>query len=179
MTQIVYDGEYLYADRKSYSDIDGKFDGETTKVKVISNNNVRLIYGFCGEFLDCAIGEQVVESFFDPQVCKDARERLSKESLNFFGGIVIETPVNNNGVHDLHRVFKVNYAGDKCEYERGKFLAVGAMCTDIVLAHQVATKFCDAEVDTEDLIRFVTNNTSQGQNGFNIDRIKIYTGVER
>lgn len=176
MTQIVYDGEYLYADRKAYGDM--KYLGETRKVKTIAKNGVRLIYAFAGSFLECKIGEECVESFFDPEVCKQARDRLSPESLETFDGIVVETPMRQS-IFDIHRVFLVNYAGDKCEYEKGKFLAAGAMCEDIMLAHRVATKFGKLDVDTEELIRFVTNNTTQHQNDYPIDKIKIYTGVER
>lgn len=174
MTQIVYDGEYLYADRKAYSH--SQFAGETRKVKSISKGNMTHIYAFSGSFLECKLGEECVESFFDPEVCKHARERLSPESLENFDGIVVETPIITRGV-DSHRVFLVNYAGDKCEFEKGKFLAVGALSSDIMLAHRVATGFGKLDVDTEELIRFVTNNTTQHQNDYPIDKVKIYTGV--
>lgn len=175
MTQIVYDGECLYADRKSYSHL--KYAGETRKVKTIAKKGVRLIYAFAGSFLECKIGEECVESFFDPEVCKQARERLSPESLETFDGIVVETPMRQS-IFDIHRVFLVNYAGDKCEFEKGKFLAVGALHTELILAHKVATEFGELDVDTEELIRFVTNNTTQHQNDYQIDKIKIYTGAE-
>lgn len=175
MTQIVYDGECLYADRKAYDNL--KYSGETRKLKTISKNGVKLIYAFAGSFLECKLGEECVESFFDPEVCKQARERLSPESLESFDGIVVETPMRP-GIFDAHRVFLVNYAGDKCEFEKGRFLAVGALSTDLMLAHKTATEFGKLKVDTEELIRFVTNNTTQHQNDYPIDKIEICTGVE-
>lgn len=176
MTQIVYDGDYLYADRKAYDNL--KYAGETRKLKTITKNGVKLIYAFAGSFLECKLGEDCVESFFDPEVCKQARERLSPESLESFDGILVETSVAAS-IFDPHRVFLVNYAGDKCEFEKGKFLAVGALSSDIMLAHRVATGFGKLDVDTEELIRFVTNNTAQHQNNYPVDKVKICTGVER
>lgn len=170
MTQIVYDGEYVYADRKVYRY--GTPAGESRKIKVIHRNGVKLIYAFSGSFLECAIGEEVVESFFDPEVCEKARKRLSQESLEDFNHNTTEIR-DDRTTSDMHRVFLVNFAGDKCEMERGCFFALGAMCDVLQNSYRVATEFCLIKPNIENLIRFVTSNTTQDQTGYVIDKIRI------
>lgn len=168
MTQIVYDGEYLYADRKSY--IDSRFVNEAPKVKAVENETHRLLYGFAGSLLECAIGEKVVESFFDPTVCEEARKRLPVDSHELFQGILVEIPHNPKG---SHRVYLINYVGEKSECETGKFLSTGYLCDALAIAYRALQHFSPTKPNAEEVLRFVTSNTSQAQDGLRIDKIKI------
>lgn len=171
MTQIVYDGKYLYADRKTYRD--GFYAGESIKLQGVRFDNITYHYAFCGSFADCSVGERVVASGFDPKVCEWAANRIGLEQLSYdpFNGIVVEVQNDNP---DNHRVYLVNYAGDKCECVKGSFLVVGRNEQSVRDVHRTLTEF-NVIASTASIIRFAMKGTDQDQAGFIIDRVNLRT----
>lgn len=178
MTQIVYDGKYLFADQKIYTD--GLAAGEGVKLLTTKVPKATLHYAFCGPFVNCAIGEKVVESNFDPSVMDLARKRFKEEELsNYFGGIVVEVPESKNYTpNPTHKVYLANYTGDLCLCKTGSFLVVGSLEQTIRDVYRTVNKFWNKDaVKTEDIIRFAVDGTSQDQQGFMLSRINLRTGV--
>lgn len=170
MTIIVYDGKYLYADRKCYAS--GEHTYDSVKLKGVNHGNVVLHYAFSGSYADCAIGEKVVESNFDPDVCRWAYERLGHDNLqDMFYGILVES--RSHWVK--HKVFLVNYAGDKCEMLPDQFIAIGANSKTLLDVERTARHYGEEPVPTEDLIRFAFDGSGLTQKGFIIDRIDLRT----
>lgn len=175
MTQIVYDGKHLIADRKVYDDFQTM--GSSIKLKSVMRDGQTLHYAFTGSNADCDIGEKVVASGFDPEVCAWAINRLGHSNLqNDTSGIVVEVP-NNSTAPQHHRVYLVNYAGDKCEMTPGEFLVIGAMDMTIRIVHRTIQEFVDFEVSTANLIRFAVRGTDQTQDGYILDQVNLETGV--
>lgn len=171
MTIIVYDGKHLYADRKCYSN--GVHTYNSIKLKSVVHDNVTLHYAFAGSYADCVIGEKVVESNFDPDVCRWAYERLGHDNLqDMFYGIVVE----NRPHWATHKVYQVNYAGDKCEMLPHQFIAVGADKKTLLDVERTARHYSEEPVPTEELIRFAFEGSNLTQKGFVIDRVNLKTG---
>lgn len=171
MTIIVYDGKYLYADRKCYNS--GEHTYDSLKLKSVIHGNTLLHYAFSGSFADCAIGEKVVESNFDPDVCHWAYERLGHDNLqDMFYGIVVESRSH----WENPKVFLVNYAGDKCEMLPDQFIAIGANSKTLLDVERTVRRYSENPVSTANLIRFAYEGSGFTQIGFVIDRVNVRTG---
>lgn len=171
MTQIVYDGQRLFADRKLYSE--GRFAGHGIKLRSHTNAIATLHYAFAGSMADCAIGERVVESNFDPEVCNWAVQRIGHENLrDAFFGILVEVPHDSKA----HRVYLINYAGDKCECVPGQLLVVGLYEQVVRDTHSVLTRFADKIFSLADVLRIALRGTSQDQDGYIIDCVTLEDG---
>lgn len=172
MTIIVYDGKHLYADRKCYTN--GEYTFDSIKLKSVEHKPKTYHYAFAGSFADCAIGEKVVESGFDPDVCRWAYERLGHANLqDEFFGVVVET----SELNDQHKVFLVNYAGDKCLIQPNQLIVIGANYEILATVVKTVNHFCDKKVHMAEMIRFAYDGYSLTQNGFVIDRVDLRTGV--
>lgn len=171
MTIIVYDGKHLYADRKCYAG--GEHTYDSVKLKSITYGRKVLHYAFSGSYADCAIAEKVVESDFDPNVCQWAYERLGHDNLqDMFYGIVVESNLDQQS----HKVFLVNYAGDKCEMLPDQFIAIGANSKTLLDVERTARHYSEEPVPTDELIRFAFDGSGLTQKGFIIDRVNLRTG---
>lgn len=183
MTQIVYDGQALYADRKMYAS--GMYAGETLKLKSTRIDGVLWYYAFAGGLADCAIGEAIIASGFDLELRQQAVERLGAERLNeeFMGIVVRMNEFETSQTAPSHRVFLSNYAGELCEMVPGTFLAVGALEQTIRDFKRGADYMRDLVMkkngiitpwfNTEDIIRNALVGSSQDQSNFHIDKVVL------
>lgn len=176
MTQIVYNGRYLLADRRCtygyYTPI------EAPKVFKVQVGDITRYFAFSGSFKECALGEEVVRSIFNPEVCAKVRSILGEDALDRFLGIVVDvTPTGR-------RVYLVNYAGDVCELDPNQFVAVGAMHSEISSAWKV-WEFMSENQDPassgslnslKDFVRFVTKGTEFDQTDRKLDVYDLATG---
>lgn len=128
MTQIVYDGRYIIADRKCTR---GSTALSSTKLRHKDFNDVKRYWAFSGTFLECSLGDEVVESGFNQDVIEKVRRALPLESFDSYFGLLVEVSA------DGRSVYLINYAGDKCEVPNNKFIAVGAMYQELTLAYAV------------------------------------------
>lgn len=176
MTQIVYNGRYLLADRRCtygyYTPIDA------TKVFKIQVGDITRYFAFSGSFKECALGEEVVRSYFDPEVINKVRSILGEDALDRFLGIVVDvTPTGR-------RVYLTNYAGDLCEIDSIQFVAVGAMHSEISAAWRVWELMCENQDPSssgrlnslKDFVRFVTKGTEFDQTDRKLDVYDLATG---
>lgn len=179
MTQIVYDGRHLLADRKCtygyYTPIDAQ---KVFKLKV---GNVTRYFAFSGSFKECALGEEVVRSNFDPEVRAKARAILGEDVLEHFLGIVIDVSPAGK------RVFLINYAGDFCEINPNQFIAIGAMHSELSAAWKVwnmaysidnASQTVQAR-NLADFVRTITEGTAFDQTDRTFDIYDTETGELR
>lgn len=176
MTQIVYNGRYLLADRRCtygyYTTI------EAPKVFKIQVGDIARYFAFSGSFKECALGEEVIRSDFNPEVISKVRSILGEDALDRFLGIVVDvTPTGR-------RVYLVNYAGDACELDPNQFVAVGAMHSEISSAWRV-WELMDESLEPgssgslnslKDFVRFVTKGTEFDQTDRKLDVYDLATG---
>ena len=178
MTQIVYDGRHLLADRKCtygyYTPIDAP------KVFKLQVGDITRYFAFSGSFKECALGEEVVRSNFDPEVRSKVRTILGEDVLEHFLGIVVDvSPVGK-------RVCLINYAGDFCEINSDQFIAIGAMHSELSAAWKVWTRVYvkDDNVVSQvhnltTFVRVVTEGTAFDQTGRTFDIYDTETGELR
>lgn len=176
MTQIVYNGRYLLADRRCtygyYTHI------EAPKVFKIQVGDITRYFAFSGSFKECALGEEVVRSIFDPEVRAKVRSILGEDALDRFLGIVVDvTPTGR-------RVYLTNYAGDLCKIDPDQFIAIGAMHSELSAAWRVWELMCENQDPAssgslnslKDFVRFVTKGTEFDQNDRKLDVYDLVTG---
>lgn len=179
MTQIVYDGRHLLADRKCtygyYTPIDAP------KVFKIQVGDITRYFAFSGSFKECALGEEVVRSNFDPEVRAKVRSILGEEVLEHFLGIVVDVAPNSK------RVCLINYAGDFCEINSDQFIAIGAMHSELSAAWKVWSNMVETEsqgsskspIILENFVRTITEGTAFDQTGRTFDIYDTETGELR
>ena len=176
MTQIVYNGRYLLADRRCtygyYTPI------EAPKVFKIQVGDITRYFAFSGSFKECALGEEVIRSNFDPEVRTKVRSILGEDALDRFLGIVVDVSPTDK------RVYLANYAGDLCEIDSIQFVAVGAMHSEISAAWRVWELMYESlELGSsgslnslKDFVSFVTKGTEFDQNNRKLDVYDLATG---
>lgn len=179
MTQIVYDGRHLLADRKCiygyYTPIDAP---KVFKIKV---GDITRYFAFSGSFKECALGEEVVRSNFDPEVRSKVRSILGEDVLEHFLGIVVDVSPNHR------RVSLINYAGDFCEINPDQFVAVGAMHSELTSAWKVWRRVYVTHTgdhtkqasDLADFVRLITEDTAFDQTDRTFDIYDTETGELR
>ena len=179
MTQIVYDGRNLLADRKCtygyYTPIDAP------KVFKIQVGDITRYFAFSGSFKECALGEEVVRSNFDPEVRTKVRSILGEDVLEHFLGIVVDVSPNHR------RVSLINYAGDFCEINPDQFVAVGAMHSELTSAWKVWRRVyvtytgdhTKQAYDLADFVRLITEGTAFDQTDRTFDIYDTETGELR
>nr|DAN51498.1 MAG TPA: Proteasome subunit, ANCESTRAL, PROTEASOME, BETA-SUBUNIT, 20S [Caudoviricetes sp.] len=176
MTQIVYNGRYLLADRRCtygyYTTI------EAPKVFKIQVGDIARYFAFSGSFKECALGEEVIRTNFDPEVINKVRSVLGEDALEIFLGIVVDvSPIGK-------RVYLANYAGDLCELDPDQFVIVGAMRSEISAAWKVWEMMCENQDpdssgslnSLKDFVRFVTKGTEFDQTDRKLDVYDLETG---
>lgn len=176
MTQIVYNGRYLLADRRCtygyYTPI------EAPKVFKMQIDDTTRYFAFSGSFKECALGEEVVRSYFDPEVQAKVRSILGEDALDRFLGIVIDVTPEGK------QVSLINYAGDMCEIDRNQFVAIGAMHSELSAAWKVWELMYESmELGSsgslnslKDFVRFVTKGTEFDQTDRKLDVYDLATG---
>lgn len=179
MTQIVYDGRHLLADRKCtygyYTPIDAP------KVFKIQEGDITRYFAFSGSFRECALGEEVVRSNFDPEVRAKVMSILDSEVLEQFLGIVVDKSPTGK------RVCLINYAGDFFEVNPNQFIAIGGMSSELTSAWKVWRKvhatysgrLTKQVYDLADFVRIVTEGTAFDQTGRTFDIYDTETGELR
>lgn len=179
MTQIVYDGRHLLADRKCtygyYTPIDAP------KVFKLQVGDISRYFAFSGSFKECALGEEVVRSNFDPEVRSKVRTILSEDVLEHFLGIVVDVSPTGK------RVCLINYAGDFCEINPDQFIAIGAMHSELSAAWKVwsmaygtANNGPNAQArNLADFVRTITEGTAFDQTDRTFDIYDTETGELR
>ena len=179
MTQIVYDGRHLLADRKFtygyYTPVDAP---KAFKIQV---GDITRYFAFSGSFRECALGEEVVRSNFDPEVRNKVQSILDAEVLEQFLGIVVDvSPVGK-------RVCLVNYAGDFFEVNPNQFIAIGGMSSELTSAWKVWSNMVETEspgsskspILLENFVRTITEGTAFDQTGRTFDIYDTETGELR
>lgn len=178
MTQIVYDGRHLLADRKCtygyYTPIDAP------KVFKLQVGDITSYFAFSGSFKECALGEEVVRSNFDPEVRSKVRSILGEDVLEHFLGIVVDVSPTGK------RVCLINYAGDFCEINPDQFIAIGAMHSELSAAWKVWTRVYEKDDNVVSqvhnlttFVRVVTEGTAFDQTGRTFDIYDTETGELR
>lgn len=176
MTQIVYDGKHLYADRKCYAG--GLLHGLSKKIQTSTTAEVKRYYAFAGTYTQCLLGEQIIASDFSQQAIDAAKEHFSKEEVDVdFAGILVEVPINPTHQWQ-HKVYLVNYVGMRIEMVPGEFLAEGSYYGIIRTVYDTVKSFTryDEQPSTAEIIRFAMKGTSQDQTDYPIDRVDFLTG---
>lgn len=139
MTQIIYDGRYLLADRKCTR---GSTALESVKLRHHEKEGIKRYWAFSGSYLECSLGDEVIESGFDKRVIERVQSVIPADNLHNYYGLMVE--VTSEG----RKVYIINYTGDRCEVPSNQFVAVGAMYEEITFAYNT-WKHC-AEMEATD-----------------------------
>lgn len=179
MTQIVYNGRHLLADRKCIYGYGTPI--EAPKAFHITVGDVQRYFAFSGSFKECALGEEVVRSNFSQQVRDKVRSILGEDVLEHFLGILIDVSP------DHKRVCLINYAGDFCEIEPNQFIAIGAMHSELSaawkiwnMASVIDNNSTNAQVyNLVTFVRDITEGTAFDQTDRKFDVFDTETGEHR
>lgn len=179
MTQIIYDGRHLLADRKCtygyYTPVDAP------KVFKLQVGDITRYFAFSGSFKECALGEEVVRSNFDQEVRSKVRTILGEDVLEHFLGIVVDVSPTGK------RVCLINYAGDFCEINPDQFIAIGAMHSELSAAWKVWSMAYGTDNNgpnaqarnLADFVRTITEGTAFDQTDRTFDIYDTETGELR
>lgn len=137
MTQIVYTGKYLIADRRCFMG-GGAVTFDYPKFRVAEQEDKRVIFAFCGGYLECGLGDKLIRSNYDKDVRKEILDRVGEEANDVSRGLLIEVPHDPN---ESIRPFLVSYAGDKEPLPMNDILGVGAYSNVVKAALEVMIEF--------------------------------------
>lgn len=137
MTQIVYTGKYLIADRRCYVRA-GASSFDHRKLRVVEQEDKHVIFAFCGGYLECGLGDKLIRSNYDKDLRKEILDRVGEEANDISSGILIEVPHDPN---EAIRPFFVSYAGDKEPIPTDDIIATGAYSNVVKAALEVMIEF--------------------------------------
>lgn len=174
MTQIVYTGKYLIADRRCYMGM-GESAFDYKKIKIVEQEDKRVIFAFCGGYLECGLGDKLIRSNYDKDLRKEILDRVGEEANEIARGILIEVPHDPN---EAIRPFFVSYAGDKEPLPADDILATGAYSNVVKAALEVMIEFSQ---DKENIpaehyakaIRVALRTSDQNQDNHLLDFIDL------
>lgn len=174
MTQIFYDGNKLYADRKVYRQ---ETTFESTKLRTLkTDDGVMLVWAFSGSKTECEIGDFVIRNKFSKAAIDYAFERLGREVNDQYWGLLAKV---KNG---KHRLFLVNYFGDTVEIENPEFVVVGGYedlirCTHKVLKRVPSKLVCTYRGEPISLAEYAVREALVGldhdQDGYRFDSVEL------
>ena len=195
MTHIVYHKGVFFADRKCYGSSGVVL--QQRKIRTATHGDELWVWAFSGEYAACEYGDAVLQSKLNEAFIKEAKDTLGLNVANEFAGLlVIENKRTNK-----RKVYLVNYFGLRMQVDENEdLICVGALSGEIQRAYRLLRTasvnssiplpiLCGFRVndpnafyryqagdEIEWIIKYVTQNTDMGQDGFNIDRYNFYGG---
>ena len=127
MTQIVWDGRFLIADRKCFR--------STTvfaapKLRIKHNGTQSTAFAFAGTYEECNIADQIMMAEDNRELVEQAKSILTDPAGNW-QGICVETQVN-----EQPKAYLCNYLGMREELPANAFMAVGACSDELTIAYR-------------------------------------------
>lgn len=127
MTQIVWDGRFLIADRKCFR---GTTVFAAPKLRIKHNGTQSTAFAFAGTYEECNIADQVMMAEDNRELVEQAKSILTDPAGNW-QGICVETRVN-----EQPKAYLCNYLGMREELPANAFMAVGACSDELTIAYR-------------------------------------------
>lgn len=128
MTQIVWDGRFLIADRKCFRKTT-PFSAQKLRIKY--NMNSTLAFAFSGTYEECHLADKIMLTEDNAELVEQAKSILEEPATNWQGLCIEKDP------HHPPRLFLCNYLGMREELPLSTPLAVGALADEIIAAYRV------------------------------------------
>lgn len=127
MTQIVWDGRFLVADRKCFR---GTTVFAAQKLRVKYKGTQSTAFAFAGTYEECNIADQIMMEEDNRELVEQAKSILTDPSGNW-QGLCVETRAN-----EQPKAYLCNYLGMREEIPANTFMAVGACSDELVIAYR-------------------------------------------
>ena len=127
MTQIVWDGRFLIADRKCFR---GTTMFAAPKLRIKHNGTQSTAFAFAGTYEECNIADQVMMAEDNRELVEQAKSILTDPAGNW-QGICVETQVD-----EQPKAYLCNYLGMREELPPNTFMAVGACSDELTIAYR-------------------------------------------
>lgn len=127
MTQIVWDGRFLVADRKCFR---GTNVYTAKKLRVKHNGTKNAAFAFSGTFEECNIADQIMMADDNRELIEQAKSILTNPAESWHG-IYVETRGN-----EQPKVYACNLLGMLEELPHNTFFAVGACADELMFAYR-------------------------------------------
>lgn len=127
MTQIVWDGRFLVADRKCFRKTT-PFSAQ--KIRIQYNTNYTQAFAFAGTYEECHIAEKIMLMEDNAELVEQAKSILVEPATNW-QGLCIE-----KDHHNPVRLFLCNYLGMREELPLLTPFAVGALADEIIASYR-------------------------------------------
>lgn len=125
MTQIVWDGRFIVADRKCFRNTSVY---STQKLRVHHNPTRSIIFAFAGNYEECNIADQIMMVEDNTELVEHAKSILTDPAANWQGICIEVFP------KEQPKVYMCNYLGMREELPRETPFAVGACADEILFA---------------------------------------------
>lgn len=125
MTQIVWDGRFLVADRKCFHNT-SVFSAQKLRVHHKPEHNV--VFAFAGTYEECNIGDRIMGTDDNVELVEHAKSILTDPASNW-QGLCVETFIRGQP-----RLYLCNYLGMREELPIETTFAVGACADEILFA---------------------------------------------
>lgn len=127
MTQIVWDGRFLVADRKCFRNT-SVFSAR--KLRTHYKGLLTTVFAFAGSYEECNLADQIMVTEDNSALIEKAQNILSDPAANWHG-ICVETYGR-----DIPKLYLCNYLGMREELPLGTPIAVGACSDEIMYAYR-------------------------------------------
>ena len=127
MTQIVWDGRFLIADRKCFR---GTTVFAAPKLRVKYKGTQSTAFAFAGTYEECNIADQIMMEDDNRELIEQAKSILTDPAGNW-QGLCVETRAN-----ERPKAFVCNYLGMREEIPANTFMAVGACSDELTFAYR-------------------------------------------
>lgn len=127
MTQIVWDGRFLVADRKCFR---GTNVYTAKKLRVKHNGEQSAAFAFSGTFEECNIADQIMMADDNRELIEQAKSILTNPAESWHG-IYVKTRGN-----EQPKVYACNLLGMLEELPPNTFFAVGACADELMFAYR-------------------------------------------
>jgi len=127
MTQIVWDGRFLIADRKCFR---GTTVFAAPKLRITHNGTQSTAFAFAGTYEECNIADQVMMAKDNRELVEQAKSILTDPAGNW-QGLCVETRAN-----EQPKAYLCNYLGMREELPANTFMAVGACSDELTIAYR-------------------------------------------
>lgn len=127
MTQIVWDGRFLVADRKCFR---GTNVYAAKKLRVKHNGTKSAAFAFSGTFEECNIADQIMMADGNRELIEQAKSILTNPAESWHG-IYVETRGD-----EQPKVYACNLLGMLEELPPNTFFAVGACADELMFAYR-------------------------------------------
>lgn len=168
MTQIVYDGKALIVDRKVHV-ANAENISYIRKLQIEEIGDIVYAWAFCGMLQEVYEGNNAVRAMLGVEHRVERSLLTDGAKTDGWSGVLVEVPRSKPSAH---KVYYVNYEGQKLELMQGQLVCEGAYhhAMDVAIRTNIQ---CGSPLTTEQCIRLAVSKTHHAQWGEILDKFVI------